>query len=83
LQDTDWKPLEKAYNELNKKAKRSVRRDWRKYLEGLAEKAQRRGTFPRFIKPSINFRENQLSDVFLSRIKHCKKTTHNRSVMKS
>jgi len=32
--------LDRTYNELNKKVKRSVRRDWRKYLDDLAEEAQ-------------------------------------------
>ncbi len=32
--------LDQVYNELNKKVKRSVRRDWRQYLDGLAEEAQ-------------------------------------------
>jgi len=32
--------LDRTYNELNKKVKRSVRSDWRKYLDGLAEEAQ-------------------------------------------
>jgi hypothetical protein len=32
--------LDQAYNELNKKVKRSVRRDCRKYLDGLTEEAQ-------------------------------------------
>jgi hypothetical protein len=32
--------LDQIYNELNKNVKRSVRRDWRQYLDGLAEDAQ-------------------------------------------
>ncbi len=45
--------LDQVYNELNKKVKLSVRRDWRQYLDGLAEEAA----------------SNQLIHVFLLRIK--------------
>jgi hypothetical protein len=48
--------LDQTYNELNKKVKRSVRRDWRQYLDGLAEEAQSAAS-------------NQLIHEFLLRIK--------------
>jgi hypothetical protein len=32
--------LDQTYNTLNEKVKRSVRRDWRQYLDGLADEAQ-------------------------------------------